>query len=558
MPILAVLALFAALAYAPELGLPFVGDDYVFLDETANAPFTSLWSLENTAFRRYRPWSREVHFWTVQQLAGLSPLAFRLVGLFLWLLCFLLYLNLLERFLPRGTARLATLGAASMAMWGTPVLWISGSQDLWMLVFGLLFLVLLASRRDSLMPAALALALLSKETAAVLPLVGIWYSITIQRESWKRAAARLLPSLGVAALWFVLHPTLRQRVLQPMPVDQEFGNRPSQLVVAVKNILATVNLSVVPNPTEVGSSDVARALLGAGVLGFGAWLALRKSKPPEETRTSPRKRDVIVFLAGWAVIGWLPTHVPAIGWHAYYGCFGALGVWALIAIFLSERRALAISILAALALFRAADAKTLTWDWGNEWYLRRAGSLLAAIEHKLKELHPTLPPSTRLFLGRLPNNIGLVAGRSAAVRIWYRDTTLTADFYSNYRPRSRPGQDLFFRFDTLQVLTEVVSGPSVDAHERAVNPEWGEDHVKLAMLFLGAGEPARAADEFEKVWRLENRPQEALYAAASRRLAGQPDRAESILQTFTLQTGVSLDSARSFASELARSAPGPR
>lgn len=554
---IALLIAFAALAYGPAIRLPFVADDYLFLDETLNASFTSLWSFDHIAFDWYRPWSREVHFWAVQQIAGLSPSAFRLFGMGLWLVALLLYLRLLQRIVPTGTARLATLGAASMAMWGTPLLWISGSQDLWMLVSGLSFVLLIAERRDRWASAALALALLSKETAAVLLPVAALYAVLVQGDSWKRAAVRILPSLGVVALWFAVHPTLQRRLLHPYPVDPELFHRLPEAEVAARNVLALVNSSLAPKPFEVVPGDVVRALLCAAVLGTAVWMTLGTARRKPGPRPLPPSRNAVLFLLGWTILGWVPTHAPSIGWHAYYGCVGALGGWALIAMFLSTHRAIATAALVTLALLRAADAKTLTWDWGNEWHTRRAGDFLVAIEQKLKTLHPTLPSSSRVFFGRLPNNIGLVAGSSSAIRVWYRDTTLSAGFYSSYRPRTRPGEDYFFRFDTVQVLTEVVAGSGTDPRERAANPEWAEDHVKLAMLFLGAREPARAADEFEKVWRLENRPQEALYAAACRRMSGADDRADSILRAFATQTGTSIDSARSLVSELERSAPGP-
>jgi hypothetical protein len=130
-----------------------------------------------------------------------------------------------------------------------------------------------------------------------------------------------------------------------------------------------------------------------------------------------------------------------------------------------------------LALLRGADSKTMSWDWG-EWFWLRSGSFLSAIRSELLREHPTLPPHTRIYLGRIPNNIGLIAGQSPALRVWYRDTTLNATFYSNYRPRGATapkGEDLFFRFDSSQVLEEVVAGPEdIDAARRS-NPEWEDD-----------------------------------------------------------------------------------
>src|SRR5262249_59783431 len=125
-------------------------------------------------------------------------------------------------------------------------------------------------------------------------------------------------------------------------------------------------------------------------------------------------------------------------------CMGALGAWLGISLWLSRSPRIAATALVVLALLRGADAKTLTWDWGDEWYQRRAGNLLAAIRAELLRQRPVLPSHSRLFFGHIPNNIGLVAGESPAVRVWYRDTTLHAGFYSMYRPRTAaetPGPD---------------------------------------------------------------------------------------------------------------------
>src|SRR5690242_2729889 len=121
---------FALVAYGLDLTLPFVGDDFVFVDETMHAPFRSIWSRSNRAFGWYRPWSREFHFWAIQHLAGPSPWAFRLVGLALWLTALALYVKLLGKLMDPRAAWVAAIAAAALAFWGTPLLWISGSQDL--------------------------------------------------------------------------------------------------------------------------------------------------------------------------------------------------------------------------------------------------------------------------------------------------------------------------------------------------------------------------------------------------------------------------------------------
>jgi hypothetical protein len=160
-----------------------------------------------------------------------------------------------------------------------------------------------------------------------------------------------------------------------------------------------------------------------------------------------------------------------------------------------------------------------------------------------------------VYFGRLPNNIGLIAGQSAAIRVWYRDSTLSAAFFSEYRKRPGGGKDLFFRFDTVAVLQEIATGPEDVMRAQERNPEWAEDHTKLGMLMLGGGAPAMAAEQFEKVASLPDHAQEALYAAACWRLSGQPNRAKPLLRSFQQHTRLSDDAAEGLVRKLMLSAP---
>src|SRR5207247_5543938 len=115
----------------------------------------------------YRPWSRELHYWTLQRLAGARETAFHLTSFSLWITALALYYAYARR-LSRSVAAVALLGVAGLAAWGVLVLWIAGAQDLWMLVFALGSLLALASGKRTGSAVLYAAALLSKETAAVV------------------------------------------------------------------------------------------------------------------------------------------------------------------------------------------------------------------------------------------------------------------------------------------------------------------------------------------------------------------------------------------------------
>lgn len=524
------LALFAVLAYHRNLGLTFVGDDYVFLERVLREPITAVASPANVDFGWYRPWSRDLHFWIFARLTHLSPLAFRLVGIGLWSIALTLYFAVVAEIAAGPAAVLATLGVASLAMWGTVLLWISCSQDLWMLVFALAALLLHARRRAVLAAAAVVLALLSKETAAVVPPLFVAWSMIVERVRLRDALRRAAPALAVLVLWAVLHPTLRARLFHRQEHAVEAATHPGAFALVRQTAGALVSFDHLPRPQDPVVTWILPVLLSTAVLIFAAaWLVrrTRASASPRENAAAYR------FGAVWAVLGSLPILLPTVGWHAYYGCLGALGAWLVAGTWLARRPALGIAVIAALALLRGPQTETPSWDWGDAWFHRRAAQIVSAIHSELLALHPTLPPHTRIYFGRIPNNVGLVAGKSPAVRVWYRDSTLFSDFFSSYRPRAAgepAGLDLFFRFDTLRAIVPVGDTGEPVAEAMRENPEWLADQLKLAYLFLEKGDRRAAGRQFERIAQAPGQEDAILFAGVCWRAAGDTARADSLFR----------------------------
>lgn len=544
-------------AYGPHLNLPFIGDDYVFLDKTRSASFFGLWSFRNVDFQWYRPWSREFYFWLLQRLAGVDAKMFRIFGVALWLVSLALYAAIVRRLASSRTAVLATLGVASLALWGTPLLWVSGSQDLWMLAFTMtsLLLFILGHRKWALAP--FALALLSKETSAVFPLLLVGYLVVIERKTWRHALCSCAAFWALVLGWLLVHPTLHARLLSHVSRTPETEHRPTAVVILVRTLLSSANLDMVPRPQEVDGLVVLRALVCAGFLAAGMWFLASSPQDRHPTERRQRTRDVAIFGIFWMAIGWLPLFFPSIAWHAYYGCLGVLGAWLVISLGLERRPGVAVIAVVALALLRAAEANTLTWDWGNESYLRRAGNILSAIRGDLRRQHPSFPHHSRVYFAHIPNNIGLVAGKSPALRVWYADSTLEAGFYSYYRPRRTPvtGSDLFFRFDSTAGMVEVKAGREDVRLGLLSDPAWEQDHQDLAMVFLRSGDTARAALEFEKLSQLPNRPDAAGFAGVCWESVGDSTRADSLYADAGLRMGFSPERLGSWISRLRRSFP---
>jgi hypothetical protein len=554
------LAAFAALAYGPALNLPFIGDDYVFLDKTRDATFWNLWSLHNVDFGWYRPWSRELHFWVLQRTAGLHEIAYRAVGILLWITALSLYASIVRRLASGRVAAIATLGVASLALWGTPLLWISGSQDLWMLSFAMASTLLFIAGRDRWALLAFGLALLSKETVAVLPALLVAWLVLVERRRPLDALGRTGSFWVLMLAWLAAHPTLHARLLSSASASAEVAHRPPVLGILAKTMLSTLNLDAIPRPQEVGLGFVLRIAISAAVLVAGVAFATRgRSLVESRVGSGQGKGALLRFAAVWALLGWFPLLLPSIGWHAYYGCLGALGAWLAIALWLQDRRRVAVAAMVGLAILRGAQANTLSHDWGNESYQRRAGSILSAIRDDLRRQYPVLPRHSRIYFTQIPNNIGLIAGRSPAMRVWYRDSTLQAGFYSYYQPRSAvapKGEDLFFRFDSAVGMVEVKAGPEDVRRGLASDLNWESDHEDLAGLFLGSRDLARAAAEFEKISALPSRPDAAVYAAACREAAGDAARADSLIAAAASRTGLPIANVRERVARLRRSLRG--
>ena len=552
------LTIFMAICYGHALQVPFIGDDYVYLDKTRQASFFDLWSRANTDFGWYRPWSRELHFWALEHAFGPHEPGFRSVSLLLWLAMLVLYLLLLHRVAGLRMATIAALGVASLSLWGAPLTWISGAQDLWMLVFVLATLVLVDRGRPRWALVPFGLALLSKETAAIVPLVVFAHASLVQRRSWGDSLRATLPFVLVAFAWLALHPVLLHRLTHPaLPATGDRPLRPWE--IALRSGLSLINLDRLPiRPDPHAWRPVAMAL-GALVLAVAAGLTLRGERPARDIQDSRMLRARLVgFGLAWCGAGWLPLFSPSVGWHAYYGGLGVLGGWLALAVFLERRTIVVVTLLISLVLLRGGAAATPSWDWGSEWYQTRAGNMLSVIRGQMAELHPMLPPHTRLYFGNIPNNIGLIAGRSPAVRVWYRDPTIQGGFYSYYRPRSAnqpDGPDLFFHFDSTSGIREVIpERPPPAGVGRGT--EWEMEHESLAITLLRGGDLTRAAAAFESIARLPHRPDALMFAGTCWRSAGNPARAGRLFELARVRTQLSSSEIEAWAERLHKTMPG--
>ncbi|HVP15504.1 MAG TPA: hypothetical protein VMS88_08155, partial [Terriglobales bacterium] len=277
----ALLGAFLVSQYGYAWRVPFINDDYVFLDLTRAMPWRSIWAPHLLwVGRYYRPWSRELHYWTLQHLFGVRETPFHAASFALWLGVLLLFWALARRLAGARTAGVATAGAAALAAWGMPVVWAAGAQDLWMMLLALASLLAFARGRALLSAVFYALSLLSKETAALLPAVAFLLALAVERRTLRAALARAAPLVAVGAVWAALHPQLGGRLwaVQRWPAVRG-GTTPLRSLLGT--LLAAGNLDRLPHPERGWTGPLLLGALGAvALVALAAWALRATDEPP--------------------------------------------------------------------------------------------------------------------------------------------------------------------------------------------------------------------------------------------------------------------------------------
>src|SRR5262249_28039563 len=147
------------------------------------------------------------------------------------------------------------------------------------------------------------------------------------------------------------------------------GIHPSAWSIVRGQVLSLFNLSAWPSPEHGWVATLARTA--------PAWLALAAllSTTPGSARASAAQTPlprVAALGAAWAGAAWLPLAMPTIGWHAYYGTFGALGAWLALATLIARAPGVGATLAAGLLALGVAAADTPTDDWGTTWFQLRA------------------------------------------------------------------------------------------------------------------------------------------------------------------------------------------
>ncbi|MFN8586498.1 MAG: hypothetical protein U0704_01765 [Candidatus Eisenbacteria bacterium] len=517
------------LRWPDALHTPFLNDDYLFLDRTRDAALPALWGFGDLAFHWWRPWSRETHYWALQEVAGANAAAFHAANAVLWCAVLAAWWAVARRVAGAHAAAWAVAACAALAAWSLPLLWVAGVQDLWMLLWSLLAMLAWGADRRAPALACWVLAMLSKETAAPLPAVLLAYDLMLEQRRARVALRRIAPFVALALVWAIAHPRLGGVLLRDVVV--EHAHDPTRLspgLALLRGKLVALNADRWPDPVHgwAALAGPALALTVALVVLAGAL----RGVPAARRAPAPFARaDVARFALAWAVAGLLPLLLPGLRFHAYYAAFAAFGVLLLVAPVLGAHAGVAAGSLAVLALLGTARDATPSHDWGEAAYQRRAAGFHRALRNDLLRKLPEPGAHARLYFVRVPDRVGLVQGDTPALRVWYDDPTLSGGFYSAYAPRvtgAPAGRDWFFRLDSLAGWIEVRAGAEDVLAAMAANPRWRTDHRTLAAMFAAAGDFTAAAIEHAKLAEaLPLSSDDAFDAAAAWSAAGDSARA---------------------------------
>jgi tetratricopeptide (TPR) repeat protein len=326
---LLLLVLALTLIYARTLTYPFVYDDGAQI--VANARIQSwhyvpgyftqrLWAQRYTANQSsyYRPfflvWLR-LNYW----LLGAWPAGWHLMSLLLQMAATILLFRLSLR--VSGNDSIALIAAAVFALHPLAVettAWVSDADDSLCLIFLLGSLLLFASgrsgrRRDLIASLSLfALALLTKESAAVFPVVVFSYVLLFETTSIRDRVVQAFRIAWPYATLSVLFLLQWRRVLAgDEPVRAQVGissfllTVPSELWLYLRNVLVPIRLSLFYSNDYVrGASWIGFwvPLLGISMLvALLLWIAKREHLQP------------IAFGFVWITVMLLPPLIASIG-----------------------------------------------------------------------------------------------------------------------------------------------------------------------------------------------------------------------------------------------------
>jgi hypothetical protein len=490
---LAIVLAAAGVLHGAALRAPFFADDWLFLDQVRAHSLGTVLASPDPIGNFFRPLGRQVWFWLWGALGRESPLPFHAANLVLLLGALVLLARITRRLAGPAAGVLASAFLALHYAVDVPVRWASGCQELLALALGLASLDAYLAGKRWLAAAGFVLALLSKESIVVLPLVAVALDPKPRPFLARARAAWPLAVAGAAWLAFATWATLRRgtpgaglalTAEGPLAV-------PVQLVRVILGIeWPTGGASWLPTRDPGASAWLALVLALAGVL--LAWPpreaaaartagSKRKRADARSRRTRPDRavaadepapasapppaalppRRALWAGLAWVLAGAAPVVVVAPLWSAYYFLFALAGSGFLLGALLAARPRPAFVALLVLAVlgWGSAQARKLeefatapsAWSGQshvNRFYLNRGMTVVGRVVDDLRRQAPSVEPRTTFFYAGIPSFAAVQVADGPLVRSVYRDSSLKSYFLSQItRERLHRGPRKVFFFD---------------------------------------------------------------------------------------------------------------
>ncbi|MEK7347536.1 MAG: hypothetical protein AABZ94_01555 [Candidatus Eisenbacteria bacterium] len=322
--------------------------------------------------------------------------------------------------------------------------WISGSQDLFAMVFIAAAIHFQLGRRTGAALVCTAAALLSKETTLFfLPAVATMGGVLYRDRSMLRKNVFQYATLG--GLWAVLHPKVRAFVTHGVSTG-EAGyvgmDNPHAAGNLVRELAALLNIPVGNTATHWPSELNLVAAAGVAIVLVAFWIEASVRRK-EGARAIPRERALLFGL----LLGVTPavlTAASAKHWFPYYACMPAMGTSLLLAMGIEKlgwrfARAAAVGFLVLGVWSRGIDLGTRGTP--TERNFRTISRNLGRVESELKKLHPWFPDSSRLHVTiQAPYDLSLHSHLLTlqAARVWYSNPTIQTHDPMRLRPGRGP------------------------------------------------------------------------------------------------------------------------
>jgi hypothetical protein len=441
----------------PCLGLGYFWDDFYFLSFGGHGgPWHLLPESQGTF---YRPIPLGVYFRILHLLDPASGVLGHVLNLVALAGALVLLVILVSRLCGPRAGLFSGLIFACYGNVPGLVAWVSGSQDL----FAILFVTaafLLRHRGKSVAALACATAgLLCKEPAiAAFPVLVLWDRIVGRPH--QRPRFQWLAYASVAALWGCVHPGIHLlagrgfRSGSTMYVGMEHPERWGLYVV--RYLMTLINL---PPPKFTAPWWEERAPYGFAALAIliaGLWNLDRPKRSAGLTGSLPLAR------AGWigALFALPSLLMPAVlvrHWAPYFACLPGLGV----AIFLGPALARQgrLTAITALAIFQLFGIWCRGIRGEGEWVLSEpamvdASSAVRTVRANFEKEFPTLPKGSEVVASFGTTGIrgiqsALIDGQ--ALGLWYRDPALRTVRTTDRRPGA-PAEYFVRITDDLDVI----------------------------------------------------------------------------------------------------------